>query len=195
MGNIPPTNSEGLPLPRANDLHIPHGYHRCNITVVGATIGRPKTNDLHNLHGYGCPPTLVGAIHESSQNERFAQFLWMRPCEHIPLNIAHYSAFFLKKDGTKKDFTVFRYAETGECFALPGLKRRLYFRRAEVGEALPGFRCPRHPRGGLRHICRFVCVTKCGQAIFSRIPLARARSDIGDVILRLSCSRFVCPTL
>ncbi len=28
------------------------------------------------------------------------------------------------------------------AYALPGLRRRLYFRRAEVVGSLPGFRCP-----------------------------------------------------
>ncbi len=50
--------------------------------------------------------------------------------------------FFAKKTEPKNASTVFRYAETGECFALLWLKRRLYFRCAEVVGTLPGFRCP-----------------------------------------------------
>ena len=50
--------------------------------------------------------------------------------------------FFLEKRRNQKMTSLFRYAETGECFALPWFKRRLYFRRAEVVGTLPGFRCP-----------------------------------------------------
>ena len=39
--------------------------------------------------------------------------------------------------------------------------------------------------------CRFVTVTKCGWTMVIRIPPAPTQSDIGDVIPRLFCSRFV----
>ena len=92
--------------------------------------------------------------------------------------------FFAKKTEPKNTATVFRYAETGECFALPGSYAGL-LPQAEVVEALPGFRCPCHPRGGLRHLCRFVCVTKCGFTSGDRLSPAPTRSDIGNVVARL----------
>ena len=50
--------------------------------------------------------------------------------------------FFAKKTEPKNASTVFRYAETGECLRTPGAQ--------SPPQALPGFRCPRHPRGSLR---------------------------------------------
>ena len=78
--------------------------------------------------------------------ERFARTLRLsqpRPFEHISLSFVPIALFFLKKPALKNDFTVFRYAETGECFALPGFKRQ--------PRSLPGLRCPITSRGGLRH--------------------------------------------
>ena len=92
----------------------------------------------------------------------------LRSCKHTFLNIAYYAAFFLKKDGTKKDF---RASSTGP-------------------EAYP-LRCPNTSRGGLRHICRFVRFTKWGFVVVYYLSPAPTRSDIGDVILRLFCSRYV----
>ena len=57
-------------------------------------------------------------------------------CEHIPLSFAYYALFFLKKTALKNDFTVFRYAETGECLRTPGGGLPL-LPPAEVVEALP----------------------------------------------------------
>ena len=70
--------------------------------VVEDSISLPQTNALHLLHG--CIPNFIQfvvAIHESSTNKRLAQFSWMRPCEHIPLNIASYSAFSRKRRNQK----------------------------------------------------------------------------------------------
>ena len=57
------------------------------------------------------------------------------------------------------------------AYALPGLRRRLYFRRAEVVGTLPGFRCPTI-RGAVCDFLRFVCVTKWGyeKEIFVYFP-------------------------
>ena len=84
--------------------------------------------------------------------------------------------FFAKKTELKNTATVFRYAETGECFALQGL------------DAGPGA----YPASDVQltarqsaTFCRFVYVTKCGFATIDRLPPAPMRSDIGNVDVRL----------
>ena len=121
----------------------------------------------HPLYPRGCIPNfiqfvvaialyVVNVLESPSTNERLAQFSWMRPCEHIPLNIVHYSAFFLKKDGTKKDFR----ASGASPEAYPASDVHPSARQSTT-------------------FCRFVCVTKYGQAVGGCRSPAPTRSDIG----------------
>ena len=138
----------------------------------------PRANDLYNPCGYRCPQTLVGAIHESSR-------------ERTPRTIPTASAFlrtylpeyrtlfrfFAKKTEPKNTATVFRYAETGECLRTPGLQT--------PPQELTRLPMSNHPRGGLRHFCRFVCVTKWGFTSVDRLSPAQTLSDIGNEDVRL----------
>ena len=54
------------------------------------------------------------------------------------------SPFFVKKAELKIASTVFRSAETGECYALRGLQT--------PAQKLTRLTMSNHPRGGLRHI-------------------------------------------
>ena len=88
--------------------------------------------------------------HWSSENVSLSPSLWLpRFCEHIFLNIVHYSAFSRKR----------RNQKCLHCIPLRGNRRVLthsrasdagLLPRAEVVGALPGFRCPNPSRGSLR---------------------------------------------
>jgi hypothetical protein len=101
-------------------------------------------------------------------NEQFALSSLLRFCEQLALNIAYYSAFFAKKDGTKK-------ASRGSL-AAPGTY--------PASDVQPSARQS-------TTFCRFVTVTKCGHAVVDYPSPAPTQSDIGGVIPRLSCSRYV----
>ena len=122
---------------------------------AGACSCRKQTSRTP-LYGYVCPPTAVGEDIILPQTNVSHHPHGYRPCKHTSLPFVHYSAFFLKKDGTKKDFRA--------SYAGP--------------EAYPASDVHPSARQSAT-FCRFVYVTKWGFAAFVRFSPAPTRSDIG----------------
>ena len=88
-------------------------------------------------------PTAVGEDIILPPNKRLTPSSRLpRFCKHTSLPFVLYSAFSRKRRNQKMPPLYSATRKQASAYALPWLKRRLYFRRAEVVGTLPGFRCP-----------------------------------------------------